>query len=156
MLKKYSSFIFLGIMVTLSYNLESAIDTKLQHILIQLNAVKRAWNEARVKIKMSQKASSAMYYRVSPVFGNIIASADFVNKMNQKVDEQVDAITNQYLSFSSVKANVPLSDFFTGTMHDFGKSLFAAMAQKAYTYLLGQKLVDKVKQMRQQEQAINY
>lgn len=148
---------FFGIMVIVSCNLASAIDTKLHHILIQLNAVKRSWNEARVKIKMSQKASSDMYYKISPLFGNIIASADFVNKMNQKVDEQVDAITNQYMSFSSVKANVSLSDFFTSVMHDFGKNLFAAMAQKAYTYLLGQKLVEKVKQMQQQqEQAINY
>ena len=148
---------FFGIMVILSSNLESAIDSKLHHILIQLNAVKRSWNEARAKIKMAQKASSDMYYKVSPLFGNIIASADFVNKMNQKVDEQVDAITNQYISFSSIKANVPLSDFFNEVMHDFGKNLFAAMAQKAYTYLLGQKLVEKVKQMQQQrEEAVHY
>jgi hypothetical protein len=152
MLKKICFLIFLGILFVSFYNVKPAFDKNLSYILTQINAVKRSWNEARVKIKLSQKASFEMYQKVSPIFENIIASADFINKMHQKVDEQVDAIVNQYMSFSSVKANISLSDFYPSlVMHDFGRNLFAAMAQKAYCYLLGQKLVDKVKMLQEQE-----
>ena len=153
MLKKICFLIMLGIII--SSNHLNGVDKNLSHILVQLNAVKRAWNEARVKIKMCQKASNDMYQKLKPTFENIIASSNFVTTMHQKVDEQVDAIVNQYISFSSIKANVSLADLFPSlVMHDFGKNLFVAMAQKAYTYLLGQRLVDKVKEMQQAPQSV--
>lgn len=52
------------------------------------------------------------------------------------------------MTFDSVKTEFNLSDFFPNTaMHDFGKKLFSAMANKTYYLELGKKLAQKIQEL---------
>jgi hypothetical protein len=120
------------------------------HIASQMNSIKRAWNTARVRIKLAQKLSfSAVAYQTAqPIIEKIIASADFVTKMDEIVAGQIDAIVNQNASFASVKTQMQLADFFPNLAADkFMQQLFSAMADKSCTSLLGQKLAQKVQEL---------
>ena len=152
MRKTYFLFIVIVAVSTINTILGMSQQTSLAHLLIQIKAVKRTWDEERVRIQIAKKASPVLYQKISPLFEKIIASTDFNNKMNTAVDEQVEAIANQGKTFKSVKKDIALSDFFTTPMHQYGQTLFAAMANKAYAFLLGQKLVEKIKEIQQQQQ----
>jgi len=95
MRKTYFLFIVIVAVSTINTILGMSQQTSLAHLLIQIKAVKRTWDEERVRIQIAKKASPVLYQKISPLFEKIIASTDFNNKMNTAVDEQVEAIANQ-------------------------------------------------------------
>jgi hypothetical protein len=154
MLKKpyffYTFLLIITAQVTLAMSpaATAQLTIQLNNINTQMNAIKRAWNTARIHIKMAEKASTTLYNTIKPVFDKIIASDDFITKMNTIVDMQFDAITNNNTPFREIKTENNLSDFFPNlNMTEYGRKLYSAMANKAYCLLLGQKLADKVKEI---------
>lgn len=113
-----------------------------------MSELKRSWNSARIRIKMAQKASPALYTQLSPIFEKLIASDMFTTKLNESITNQLEAIVNNNMPFSSSSASFNLSDYFpNSTMHDFGKNLFSAMASKTYCLELGKKLAQKLQEL---------
>ncbi|HEX4069413.1 MAG TPA: hypothetical protein VHX42_04915 [Candidatus Babeliales bacterium] len=126
----------------------AALTTQLNHINTQMNAIKRAWNESRIQIKMAEKASSALYNAIKPTFEKLITSSDFIANMDAIVDKQYDEIVNKNSSFKNIKTDNNLSDLFPNLkMSDYGAKLYKALANKAFYVRLGQKLADKVKEI---------
>ena len=125
----------------------SNLSSQLNHVNAQINASKRAWNESRVRIKMAEKTSPSLFIILKQIFEKIIASDDFTQKMNTTVDQQFESIVNNSMSFSAVKTENNLSDFYSKPMHTLGLQLYTAMANKAYYLLLGEKLAQKSKQL---------
>ena len=126
----------------------AALSVQLNHINTQMSAIKRAWNEQRIQIKMAAKASSALYNAIKPVLERLINSSDFTANMNAIVSQQYDEIVNKNASFRNIKTDNNLSDLFPNLkMSDYGAKLYKAMANKAFYVLLGQKLADKVKEI---------
>ncbi|HLW72683.1 MAG TPA: hypothetical protein VKR54_01410 [Candidatus Babeliales bacterium] len=125
----------------------TTLTAQLNHINAQINAAKRAWNEARVRIKQAEKASSSLSATVKQTFEKIISSNEFIERMNTKVDQQFESIVNNNMSFRDVKTENSLSDFSSQSMETFGTILYAAMANKAYYLLLGRKLAQKSKEL---------
>jgi hypothetical protein len=126
----------------------AALTVQLNHINTQMNAIKRAWNEQRIHIKMAEKASSTLYNAIRPVLERLINSSDFTANMDAIVSQQFDEIVNKNGSFKNIKTDNNLSDLFPNLkMNDYGAKLYKAMANKAFYVLLGQKLADKVKEI---------
>ena len=126
----------------------AALTVQLNHINAQMAAIKRAWNEQRIHIKMAEKASSALYNAIKPTIERLINSSDFTANMDAIVSQQYDEIVNKNASFKNIKTDNNLSDLFPNLkMSDYGAKLYKAMANKAFYVLLGQKLADKVKEI---------
>jgi hypothetical protein len=126
----------------------AALRIQLNHINSQMNAIKRAWNEERIHIKMAEKASSALYNAIKPTLEKLITSSDFITNMDAIVAQQYDEIVNKNGSFKNIKTDNNLSDLFPNLkMSDYGAKLYKAMANKAFYVLLGQKLANKVKEI---------
>jgi hypothetical protein len=121
------------------------LTSQLTHINGQIKAVKRAWNEARIVIAKAEKALLNRSAALGQIFTKIITSNAFTTPMNASVDQQFEAIVNNYSSFSKVTYN--LSDFYSGPMNNIGQRLYSAMASKAYYFLLGKKLAQKSKEL---------
>lgn len=133
--------------VTMSDAHIMSVTSQLNHVNAQINAVKRAWNESRVRIKLAEKTSPSLAIILKQVFEKIIASDAFITKMNASVDQQFESIVNSNMPFSSVRTDNNLSDFYSKPMHTLGLQLYTAMANKAYYLLLGQKLAQKSKEL---------
>jgi len=125
----------------------SNLTSQLNHVNAQINAVKRAWNESRIRIAMAEKTSPPPFIILKQVFEKIIASDAFTQKMNTTVGQQFESIVNNNMPFSSVRIENNLSDFSSKPMHALGLQLYTAMANKAYYLLLGQKLAQKSKEL---------
>ncbi len=124
------------------------LQTQRSHIIEQMKSIKRAWNVARIHIKMAQKASFAAYQAALPIIEKILASADVQTKIDTIVANQVDAIVNRHMSFAMVKSDIPLTEFFpNAATNKFLQQLFTAMANKKCNLLLGQKLALKVQEL---------
>ena len=126
----------------------SNAQNQLDHIKKQMISIKKAWNIARIHIKMAEKKASSYAYReLKPIFEKIIASNAFTKRINETVSTQAESIAN-FASFESVKNEFNLSDFVpNATMTDFGKKLFSAMANRAYYLELGKKLAQKAQEL---------
>ena len=121
---------------------------QLNHIRTEMRAIKRAWNTARLRIKMAQKNTPVAYQSMQPAIEKLISSDAFTTKINAIVDEQVDAIANRNASFGSVKNELSASGLFPNiTLNTFGQTLFAAMANKECYFLLGKKLALKMQEL---------
>lgn len=126
----------------------ATLTVQLNHINTQMTAIKRAWNEQRIHIKMAEKASSALYNAIKPTLEKLIMSTEFTANMDAIVSMQYDEIVNKNNSFKSIKVDNNLSDLFPNLrMNEYGAKLYKAMANKAYLVHLGQKLADKVKEI---------
>jgi len=125
----------------------SNLTSQLNHVNAQINAIKRAWNESRVRIKLAEKTSPSLFIILKQVFEKIISSDNFTQKMNTAVDQQFESIVNNSMSFSAVRTENNLSDFSSKPMHTLGLQLYTAMANKAYYLLLGEKLAQKSKEL---------
>ena len=126
----------------------AALTTQLNHINTQMNAIKRAWNAERIHIKKAEKASPTAYAQIKPVLDRIIASDDFTAQMNAKIATQFDSIINNNATFQTVKADNTIADLFPNLkMNAYGAKLYTALANKAYFFLLGQKLAEKAKEI---------
>jgi len=122
--------------------------SQVSHIRTEMIAIKRAWNTARLRIKMAQKNTPVAYQSMQPVIEKLISSDAFTTKINAIVDEQVDAIVNRNASFSSVKNELSASSLFPNlTLNTFGQTLLAAAANKECYLLLGKKLALKMKEL---------
>jgi len=133
--------------VTMSDAHIMSLTSQLNHVNAQINATKRAWNESRVRIKLAEKTSPSLFIILKQVFEKIIGSDTFVIKMNADVNQQLESIVNNNMSFSAVKTENNLSDFYAKPMHTLGLQLYTAMANKAYYLLLGEKLAQKSKEL---------
>ena len=121
---------------------------QLDHIKAQMLALKRAWNSERLRIKIAQKASPTAYQTMAPILEKIIASNDFITKLNTVVSNQFDAITNNNMAFNSIKSEFNIADFFPNiTINEFGKKLFSALANKACYLELGKLLAQKMQEL---------
>lgn len=126
----------------------SNMQSQLDHIKTQMQSIKRAWNSAKIRIKLAEKASPTLAQTVKPTLEKILASDALTTKMNDTIASNVDSIVNNNMSFDSVKTEFNLSDFFpSATMHDFGKKLFSAMASRTYCLELGKKLAQKMQEL---------
>ena len=139
-------------------NYITTLTNQLTHINSQIKAVKRAWNESRVIISKIDKALADHSATIKQIVTKIISSNTFISTMNISVNQQFEAIVNNYASFNRVTYN--LSDFYSGPMNILGERLYSAMASKAYYFLLGKKLAQKSKELastiislKQQQQA---
>lgn len=149
MLKRTSFFAILAfIPMILHAEALPELTNQLHHLRTEIDTIKRAWNSARIRIKMAEKASPKLYQSTKPIFERIIASNEFVTKMNEAVAAQFEAIVNRYMSFASVKATPNVSDYVPNlSMQAFGQNLFSAMANKEYCLLLGQKIASKAQEL---------
>lgn len=126
----------------------SNIQSQLDHVKTQMQSIKRAWNSAKIRIKLAEKASPALAQNIKATLDKILTSDAFTTKMNDTIASNVDSIVNNNMSFDSVKTEFNLSDFFpSATMHDFGKKLFSAMANRTYCLELGKKLAQKMQEL---------
>ena len=132
----------------------AALTVQLNHLNRQMVALKRAWNQERIHIKMAEKASTELYNAIKPTLEKLIMNPDFTANMDAIVTMQYDQIVNKNSSFKNIKTDNNLSDLFPNLrMSDYGAKLYKAMANKAYFLLLGQKLADKVKEITAQIKA---
>ncbi|HSC25606.1 MAG TPA: hypothetical protein VLB80_05335 [Candidatus Babeliales bacterium] len=135
-------------MIALGVSIDS-LTTQLNHVNTQIKAIKQSWSKENTRIKLAEKASSSLYTSIKPIFEKIIASNEFITKMNTAVDQQFDYIVNNSITFKNLNSiDNNLSDFYPNiTMHSFGLKLYTAMANKAYYLALGQKLAEKAKEI---------
>jgi hypothetical protein len=154
MLKKISLLIVATIvikmfgMATNENSLVSNNQSQIDYIKSQMSIIGRAWKSERLRIKMAQKASPTAYQTMSPIFDKIIASNDFTTRLNSTVSNLFDSIVNGNVSFSSIKTDFNVSDFFpNATVNDYGKKLFTAMANKMCFLELGKKLAQKMQEL---------
>ncbi len=149
MLKKICLFTFSLLVSVPTFGIDiTDLQNQRNHIVSEMRSIKRTWNVDRIHIKMAQKASLVAYQAIRPVIEKIIASNDFVTKMDGIVANQVDAIVNRNMSFASVKTEISLMDLFpNAAVNAFGQKFFSAMADKACMFLLGQKLAQKVQEL---------
>lgn len=123
-------------------------EDQLNHIKSQMQVIQRAWKTERIHIKQAQKIAPALYQTLKTTIDKILSSEIFTTKLESTVSSQFDSIINNNMSFNSVKIEFNLSDFFSNiTMHDFGKKLFSAMANKACYLELGKRLASKVQEL---------
>lgn len=126
----------------------AALTTQLNYINIQMNAIKRAWNIERAHIKTAEKVAPYLYATVKSILEKIIISEEFVAHMNTIVTTQFNSIVNQNAAFKDIKTDNNLSDLFPNLkMSEYGLKLYKAMANRAYFFLLGQKLAEKAKEI---------
>lgn len=124
-------------------------DDQINHIRTQMQVIQRAWKTERIHIKQAQKTAPALYQTLTTTIDKILASSVFTSRLETTVSSQFDSIVNNNMSFNSVKVEFNLSDFFSNvTMHDFGKKLFAAMANKACYLELGKRLAQKMQELK--------
>lgn len=122
---------------------------QINHIRSQMQALQRAWKGERIHIKQAQKASPTLYQTLTNTFDKILTHTSFTSRLETTVSSQFDSIVNNNMSFNSVKTEFNLSDFFPNlTMHDFGKKLFSAMANKMAYLELGKKLAQKLQELK--------
>lgn len=128
---------------------EDQTNNQINHIRAQMQVIQRAWKSERVRIKQAQKTAPALYQTLTTTIDKILASSAFTSRLETTVSNQVDSIVNNNMSFNSVKVEFNLSDFFSNlTMHDFGKKLFAAMANRACYLELGKRLAQKMQELK--------
>ena len=108
----------------------SNLTSQLNHVNAQINAAKRAWKESRARIKIAENTSPSLFIILKQVFEKIIGSDAFITKMNTAVDQQLESIVNNSMSFSAVKTENNLSDFSSKPMHTLGLQLYTAMQIK--------------------------
>ncbi|HMK32866.1 MAG TPA: hypothetical protein VK431_04505 [Nitrosopumilaceae archaeon] len=150
MLKKASFFTIFALLPSALFGMVTDSQSLLNHIRTELHVLKRAWNTARIQIKMAEKSSPVLYQQVKPIFEQITSSTSFTQRINDMVDEQFNAIVNNYMTINQVKTDIKLSDFFPHlTMHSFGQNLFSAMARKYYYLRLAEKLANKIRELQQ-------
>ena len=126
----------------------SAAQSQLDHIKSQMLAIKRAWNSARIRIKLAEKASPQLYQTVKQTLEKILSNDIFTNKLNEVVSNQFDAIVQNSMPFSGTTTELSLSALFPNvTMNQFEQELFSAMAHKAYYLELGKKLAQKMQEL---------
>lgn len=123
------------------------LTTQLNHVNAQINAAKRAWKESLLRIAIAQKAAPQLYITVKKIFEKLINSQAFTTRMNVVVDQQFESIVNNTMPFNAVKIENNISDISSKPMSDFAQQLYKAMANKAYYFLLGQKLAQKSKEL---------
>lgn len=135
-------------MATYENPLISSNQGQIDHIKAQMSTIKRAWKSEILRIKMAQKASPTAYQTITPIFDKIMASNDFTTRLNNTVSSLFDSIVNGNVSFSTIKTDFNLSDFFPNTtVNDYGKKLFTAMANKMCFLELGKKLAQKIQEL---------
>jgi hypothetical protein len=126
----------------------SNLVNQLKHVNAEIKAAEKMWDISRVHIKQAMNASSPELFAIlTRAFEKIISNDIFITKMNADVDQQFESIVNKNMSFSAVKIENNLSDFYSKPMHDLGLRLYTAMANKAYCAFLGQKLAQKSKEL---------
>lgn len=118
--------------------------SQIDHIKAQMLAIKRAWNSARVRIKLAEKGSPQLYQTVKTTLDKIITSAMFTTKLDTLVSSQFDAIVHNNMPFSGTTTELNLSVVYPIIMNQYGHQLFSAMANRVYCLELGKKLAQKI------------
>ena len=150
MIKKiyFSTFIALFSMTALGGEYTATLNSQVNHIRGEMNSIKRAWNTARLRIKIAQKNNSAAYHMMQTVIAKIVASDALTTKINATVDEQFDAIANRNASFSAVRNDLDAASLLPNlTLNKFGQTLLSVMANKECYLLLGKKLAQKIQEL---------
>ena len=131
-----------------SSSVSSSVQSQINHIKTQMLTIKRAWNSARIRIKLAEKASPQLYQTVKTTLDKIVSSSTFTTKLDSLVSGQFDAIVQNSMSFSGTTTELNLSALFPNvTMNQYGQQLFSAMANKAYCLELGKKLAQKIQEL---------
>lgn len=145
MLRKIWIFLFLSAGIQLH---GIGYEDQLNHIKSEMRILKRAWQAERIHIKQAQKTAPALYLTLKTTIDKILASEMFTTKLDSIVANQLESMVNHTMSFNSIKVAFNIADFFPNTtMHDFGRNLFSAMANKAYYVELGKRLAQKVQEL---------
>jgi hypothetical protein len=150
MLKKIFLLTLVTCVSTTTFGMSSIpeLQEQLDHIQTQMLSMKRAWNIARVRVKMAQKTSPTLFSATNASIENIISNNTFSTKLDEMVTEQFDAITTNNMSFASTKKPLNISDFFpNATLNSFAKTLFSAAIEKEYYLRLGRKLAQKMQEI---------
>lgn len=126
----------------------SGTQSQIDHIKSQMTTIKRAWDSARIRIKLAEKASPQLYQTIKVTFDKILSSNAFAAKLDGLVSNQFDAIVQNSMPFSDTTTELDISVVYPNvTMNDFGKQLFSVMANKAYCFELGQRLKQKIQEL---------
>lgn len=153
MLKKIYFSLFIALTTTQAHGM-STLENQLSHIKSEMLIIKRAWNIARIHIKLAQKTAPTLYQSIQPIVQRALESSAFITYLQSTVTTQFEAIANRNMSFNSVKTEFNFSTFFPKTtINSYGQNLFSAMARKQCYLLLGQKLAQKMQELKTEIQA---
>jgi hypothetical protein len=125
--------------------------SSLNHIKAQMFAIKRAYNTARIRIKIANKAlknTPELYQKLKSTIEKLLTDARFTTPFDKLVTDQYAAIVQNNGAFAPLTTELKLSSLFPNiTVHPLAQELFSAMAGKAYYLELGKKLAQKMQEL---------